>query len=221
MLEYSGVGLGRSHVNLIRDQYHSNTNPERKRQRSGKPADDEAALTTWFNNARSRNIPLSGPILEGKAKDLAVELGNDDFNPTSGWLSRWKNRNMIVHTKLHGENAHLKDAADRLELVVLEFLPPNTTAIIQSCDQGIIRNLKGHNQSQLVQKTLTEIDTTTATAVEIAKKVTLLDAIHMATNVWKKVKTTTIVNCFRKAGFKDTHEEELIPEKRTLKIHPT
>ena len=90
----------RSHVNLIRDQYHSNTNPERKRQRTGKPADVETALTTWFYDSRSRDSPLSGPILEGKAKDLAVEFGNADFNPTSDWLSRWKNHNMIILYKV-------------------------------------------------------------------------------------------------------------------------
>ena len=80
----------------IRNQYESNANPDRKRQRSGKSGDVETALTTWFTNPRSRDIPINGPILEEKAKDLARELNQPDFNPTSGWLSRWKIRNSIV-----------------------------------------------------------------------------------------------------------------------------
>jgi hypothetical protein len=32
----------------------------------------EAALTTWFIDARARDIPISDPILEEKAKDLGT-----------------------------------------------------------------------------------------------------------------------------------------------------
>ena len=87
----------------IRTQYQSNSNPDRKRQRSGKASNMEAALTTWFIDARARDIPISGPILEEKAKDLAQALQQPDFNATSGWLSRWKTRNNIVYKRLHGE----------------------------------------------------------------------------------------------------------------------
>ncbi|VDI45379.1 Hypothetical predicted protein [Mytilus galloprovincialis] len=153
----------------------------------------------------NKNSWMTSKILKEWLKDLKKDM-------------RCQNRKILMLVDNCSDRP--KNAADRLEHV-LEFLPPNTTAIIQPCDQGIIRNLKGHNQSQLVQKKLTETDTTTATVVEIAKKVTLLDAIHMATNAWKKVKTTTIVNCFRKAGFIDTHEEELIPEIKDIENPPS
>ena len=32
----------------------------------------------------------------------------------------------------------------QLKTIQLVFLPPNTTSILQTCDQGIIRNLKVH-----------------------------------------------------------------------------
>jgi hypothetical protein len=63
----------------------------------------EAALTTWFIDARTRDKPISGPIQEEKDKDLAQALQEPDFNATSGWLSRWKTRNNIVYKQLHGE----------------------------------------------------------------------------------------------------------------------
>ena len=56
----------------------------------------KAALTTWFIEARA--IPISGPVLEEKAKDLAQALQQPDFNATSGWLSRWKTRNNSLQT---------------------------------------------------------------------------------------------------------------------------
>ena len=91
----------------IRLQYECNSNPQRKRQRTGKSSEVKAALKTWFNEARTKDIPLSGPVLEEKAKDLAQALNKTDFVPTAGWLSRWKTRNDIVYKRQHGEK---KDA---------------------------------------------------------------------------------------------------------------
>ena len=69
----------------IRNQYESNANPDHKRQRSGKSGDVETPLTTWFTNAMSRDIPINGPILEEKAKDLAREL-KGDINSTKDFF---------------------------------------------------------------------------------------------------------------------------------------
>ncbi|XP_041361928.1 jerky protein homolog-like [Gigantopelta aegis] len=82
------------------------------------------------------------------------------------------------------------------------FLPPRTTSVIQPCDQGIIRNLKGHYRSQVVHKIIDDIDADDElSANSIAKKLTLLDAIHMLRKAWNNVTSSTIVNCFRKGGF--------------------
>ena len=91
----------------IRADFLANGNPDRIRHRSGKAADVEGALTEWFKHARARDIPLSGPILAEKAKDLAKHLNYDDFNPSVGWLARWKQRNNIAFKRMHGEK---KDA---------------------------------------------------------------------------------------------------------------
>ena len=109
----------------IRIRYESNeSNPERKRQRSGKAEDVEGALSQWFNNARARDIPVSGPILAEKAKDLAKHLNREDFNPTNGWLSRWKERHNIVYKRIHGEkkDADLIAADKWIETVLPEIL---------------------------------------------------------------------------------------------------
>ncbi|XP_061184351.1 tigger transposable element-derived protein 4-like [Saccostrea echinata] len=93
-------------------------------------------------------------------------------------------------------SAHPKESAQRLSNIRLEFLPPNTTSLIQPCDQGIIRNLKSSYRSEL-------------SANDLAKRVTLLDAIHMLRKAWNAVKSSTIQNCFRKAGFTaDEHQAD-------------
>ena len=325
----------------IRAEYESNTNPDRKRHRTGKAPDVENALNVWFADARARDIPINGSILAEKSEALAKLMKKDDFKATDGWLSRWKKRQNIGFKRLHGESkdadttaadnwvsnvlpgllrdydandiynadetalyfralpdgtlafksessggskkskervtvlvatnmtgtdrrkllvigksreprcfrgrkslpvtyqssgnawmtsdifrrwlqalnrdmarqrrnilllvdncsAHPKDAADKLSHVKLEFLPPNTTSLIQPCDQGIIKNMKGHYRRQVVRKIIADIDKTTLTANELARQLTLLDAVHLLSKAWCSVKTTTIANCFRHAGF--------------------
>ena len=86
----------------------------------------------------------------------------------------------------------------------MEFLPANTTSIIQPCDQGIIRNLKCYYRREVIKKIIADIDDTSLTANELAKTLTLLDAVHLLTKAWQSVKSVTIANCYRKAGFVDS-----------------
>ena len=91
----------------IRAEYESNTNPDRKRHRTGKAPDVENALNVWFADARARDIPINGSILAEKSEALAKLMKKDDFKATDGWLSRWKKRQNIGFKRLHGES---KDA---------------------------------------------------------------------------------------------------------------
>nr|XP_033802547.1 tigger transposable element-derived protein 3-like [Geotrypetes seraphini] len=75
-------------------------NQDRKRKRDGKDARIEDALFRWFTAARNHGISISGPLLMEKARDLAVVMGIE-FEPTSGWLSRWKKRNNIGNNRYH------------------------------------------------------------------------------------------------------------------------
>ena len=121
----------------IRAEFEKNANPDRKRQRSGKASDVEGALSQWFIDARARDIPLSGPILTEKAADLAKTLGKTDFNPTSGWLSRWKGRNNISYKKLQGEkkDADLKSAANWIDNVLPGLLNQYDPADVYNADE--------------------------------------------------------------------------------------
>ncbi len=45
-------------------------------------------LWRWFATTRAKGHPISGPILQGKAKQIASELGVEggDFSTLEGWL---------------------------------------------------------------------------------------------------------------------------------------
>ena len=323
-----------------------------KRKRHGKDKDIEQALLRFYNWAKTKNIPMNGPMLMEKANQIAEEAGVE-FHATDGWFARWKKRNGLVFVTLQGESAEAdtisadeflknkwpelkhqfnsrdifnadetgvyfralpdstyvkkdakktargcKTAKDRLTALVicslegeklpllvigqsksprcfknvrrmpnvvyeasknawiigeiwqrylrnldldmgrqkrkilllvdncsahvkvpdlknvtLVFLPANTTSVLQPCDMGIIRTMKGYFRSLIRQKILQLIeeiasdDSDSCSAHEVIKKVNILQAMDMLEQAWKLVKNTTVVNCWKKAGFIPSEDE--------------
>ena len=62
-------------------------------------SDIKEALMMWFTQARALNLPVSGPILQIKARELALAMGYSDFSCSTGWLERFKSRHGIVFRK--------------------------------------------------------------------------------------------------------------------------
>ncbi|XP_060879159.1 tigger transposable element-derived protein 4-like [Metopolophium dirhodum] len=78
----------------------------------------------------------------------------------SNWLYEWdkklqaKSRSILLlidNCAAHPKNVQLKN-------ITLEFLPPNTTSLIQPLDMGIIKNLKVRYRMKLVHFILEEIE---------------------------------------------------------------
>lgn len=84
---------------------------ERKRVREPLYTDVEEALYQWFLSIRAQNVPISGPILATKAKNLAFLLGRPNFEPGGGWIQRFKERHGIVYKNVVGEAASLDSEA--------------------------------------------------------------------------------------------------------------
>ena len=74
----------------IEQAYHAGLG--NKRMRPEKYEDLNKALTKWFLNCRSENIPLNGPLLKKKAIAFATELKIENFQASDGWLEKWKKR---------------------------------------------------------------------------------------------------------------------------------
>lgn len=88
----------------------------------------------------------------------------------------------------------------KLKHVNLVFLPPNTTSMLQPLDQGIIRSVKIRYRKLLLRHVLSQINSCKSSE-ELAKSVSVLDAISWITSALKKVEPGCVLKCFKKAGF--------------------
>jgi len=93
-----------------------------------------------------------------------------------------------------------------LSNINMVFLPANTTSIIQPLDQGIIRAVKAHYRKKMRFLVCEGVDNGVK-AGDIAKKVNVLEAMHMLAEAWEQLTPLKIQNCFRKAGFMSNNEE--------------
>lgn len=84
---------------------------------------------------------------------------------------------------------------NNLKSVRVEFLPPNTTSVLQPMDQGVIRTLKVNYRSRLLSRVVVCLDSGKVYSVD------LLGALSMLADAWKSIPSTTLHNCFRHAGF--------------------
>lgn len=74
---------------------------------TGNAAILDERIYNWFSAARSHNIPISGPIIQEKAKKVAQILSLHNFKASNGWLEAFRNRHNISFRALHGESANL------------------------------------------------------------------------------------------------------------------
>ena len=99
--------------------------------------------------------------------------------------------------------------------IKIVFLPPNTTSKLQPCDQGIIHTLKAHTRRAILRSlldftekypTLESRQYSFGGEIRIHKFAPdVRTAMAFMTSAWHTVTSTTIMNCFRKAGIR--HED--------------
>ena len=103
--------------------------PKMKRMKKADFQDVDDALDAWMREARARDIPISGPILQAKAQEFAQEFGHPEFQCSNGWLSRFKARKGIGFRAIKGEAKSVKpEAVDAWKKTLLpklleEFAP--------------------------------------------------------------------------------------------------
>jgi len=118
------------------------------------------------------------------------------------WLSgvnkqmRCQKRNILIFVDNAPSHPHVT-----LSNVMVVFLPPNTTSVIQPMDQGIIQTMKLKFYQQQSQRIIREMDNTSLSGSELLKKITVLDTIYWISRAWNSVDTSTIIKCFNKCGF--------------------
>ena len=116
-----------------------------KRLRTSNHSDVDAALLVWFKQARSTNIPVSGPLLLEKATVLARTLGNKSFTATAGFIDRWKKRHCIIMKKVSGEAGSVVDEDTRpwLNEILPQLLSQYKPEDVYNADEtGLFYKLK-------------------------------------------------------------------------------
>lgn len=120
------------------------------------------------------------------------------------WLATWDKELQDSKRKiaLLVNNCTAHKVTVNLSSIKVIFLPANTTSLIQPWDQGIIHSFKIHYRKAMRERVILQMESTeVVTANELAKKTSLLDAMHLLIAAWQSVTDITIKNCFIKGGF--------------------
>ena len=88
--------------------YETNQSKDAKRKMKNDTGSRIDELTfEWFSSQRAKNIPISGPILQERARQIAKEIGLSpgQFKASNGWLQRFRTHHSISHRIISGESA--------------------------------------------------------------------------------------------------------------------
>lgn len=89
---------------------------------------------------------------------------------------------------------------DILQNIKIIFFFPNCTSRLQPLDLEIIKNVKDYYSKKLIQLAIGNMTEGTN-----LRKLNILQAINMISESWAQVISKTIINCFVKVGFSDSH----------------
>ena len=98
-------------------------------------------------------------------------------------------------TVLFVDNCPDHSVVPHLKAVAVHFLLPNTTAVLQPMDQGVIQSFKSWYKKLLLGKKGNALDSS------VDFKVDVLQAMHFAAAAWDHVSGMCAANCFRHAGW--------------------
>lgn len=111
--------------------------------------------------------------------------------------------------------AHGKDPLESDDgQIILVFLPPNVTAILQPMDQGPIKHLKMIYRNRLLSRVVNQSSNTDESVLSLLKKHSIRDAIILLKEAWDDISTSTLKSCWGKVldyDEDDYTDEDMIP----------
>ena len=90
----------------------------------------------WFVAQRSKNILISGPLLQERARQICQQVGGpkaESFKASNGWLEKFQIRHSIQHRMICGESA-------AVDLTTVDEWKKRLVSIIDSYDPDDIYN---------------------------------------------------------------------------------
>ncbi|CAM4823844.1 unnamed protein product [Rotaria magnacalcarata] len=137
LADYYKISIG-SVSNIIKrkaeyiENYEHNENSTKKRNfRDELNQQLDQKVYEWFAIQRSKNIPISGPLIQAQAREIRRQLGGanpDEFKASNGWLEKFRTRHNIQYRTICGESAAVDIATveewrDRLSSIIDEYDP--------------------------------------------------------------------------------------------------
>ena len=114
----------------------SSPNANNFREKSSYYPQIEEAMIIWVDQQISRDLILSGPIIQEKAKEFAVLFDIDNFSASGGWLNNFKRRNNLHSYKISGEagSAPINEIS-QMRMELQEILQEYELKDIWNCDE--------------------------------------------------------------------------------------
>lgn len=120
----------------IKKNFSMLKSPGIKRIRSSEFDKLNDVIFQWFCTARTKSFPISGPIIQAKALEVASKMNFFEFKASNGWLRSFRKRFKISFRSVCGESNDVPENVMAEWLVELEemctgFEPKN----IANCDE--------------------------------------------------------------------------------------
>ena len=80
---------------VIMTDWKCSENSSLKKGKFEEYQDINNAVWGWFCMAREALIPVSGPMIQEEALQIASKLNVTEFTASNGWLEKWKNRHNV------------------------------------------------------------------------------------------------------------------------------
>src|SRR5581483_9901570 len=101
----------------------------------------------------------------------------------------------------------LDETQEKLDSIVVKFLPPNITTKLQPCDAGIIHSFKCHYKRLFIQNRIDAYDNLQDSIVEKLADYDIFEALQNSAEAWSMVSSQTISNCWKKTGILPQRDE--------------
>jgi hypothetical protein len=203
---------------------------------SGTKIDKERITCLYGCSMRGEKLPI---MVIGRSKNPRC-FANIDVNTLgimydsnkSAWMTKRLFEKYVekVNEKMILENRKILLLLDccashkisKFSNVELSFLPPNTTALIQPLDQGIIKACKDRYKTLLLKHVCNILTIETHDKINLPgseviqshvdvfkpRSITILDAILWLHDSWINLPEEIITNCWRKGGLICTEDDE-------------
>lgn len=158
-----------------------------------------------MKNLNYKNLPVY--YFWNKKSWMQVSIFNEVILKLNEKMRR-KGRKIVLLLDNAPVHLILDETQEKLDSIVVKFLPPNTTTVLQPCDAGIIHSFKCHYKRLFVQNRINAYDNVQDGIVEELADYNIYDALQNSAEAWSMVSPQTISNCWKKTGILPSNNDD-------------